>query len=91
LREYSHQRQGTRFELTEILRRAPLQKVLLLIDKKAEVMRFTREIESIWREIACTRDVAGSLSDLQILLFGRGSTAEMHGLFRASVRAASLA
>jgi hypothetical protein len=91
LREYSHQRKGTRFELTEILRRAPLQKVLLLIDDNAEVTRLTGEIASIWRAIAHTREAAGSLGDLRILLFGRGSSKEMHGLFRASVRAASLA
>jgi hypothetical protein len=37
LREYSQQRKGTRFELTELLRRAPIDKVVLLIDAKENV------------------------------------------------------
>ena len=90
LREYSAERKGTRFELTEILRRAPLQKVLLLVDEKVEVTSLAREITSIWHEMAHTREAPGSLRDLQILLFGRGSSREIRGLFHASVRAASL-
>ena len=37
LREYSQQRKGTRFELTELLRHAPIDKVVLLIDAKENV------------------------------------------------------
>lgn len=89
LREYSQQRKGTRFELTELLRRAPLEKVLLLIDAKDDVTRFTSEIASIWHGVGRTRGVPGDFEGLQILRFSKGSNAEMHGLFRASVHAAA--
>ena len=89
LREYSEQRAGTRFELTELLRRAPLEKVLLMIDVKNDVARLTNELASIWHEIIPTRGVAGDLGDLQILRFGKGSAAEMRGLFRVSAHAAN--
>jgi hypothetical protein len=61
LREYSQQRKGTRFELTELLRRAPFDKVVLLIDATDEVARFTAEVESIWREV-------GGLGDCRLVL-----------------------
>jgi hypothetical protein len=89
LREYSQQRKGTRFELTELLRRAPLNKVLLLIDAKDDVAHFTAEVESIWREVGGYRSDSARLRDLQVLQFSKGSNAEMHGLFRATVHAAT--
>src|SRR4030095_6254587 len=48
LREYSQQRKGTRYELTELLRRAPLNKVVVLIDAKYNVPHFTTEVQSVW-------------------------------------------
>jgi hypothetical protein len=89
LREYSQRRRGTRFELTELLRRAPLEKVLLMIDTKDDVTPLTGEIVSIWHEVARTRSIAGELGELQILRFGDGSAAEMLGLVSASVGAAN--
>jgi hypothetical protein len=89
LREYSQQRKGTRFELTELLRRASLDRVLLLIDAKDDVSDFTREIESIWREVGGYRNDSADLGDLHILRFSKGSNTEMHGLFRATVHAAA--
>ena len=49
----------------------------------------TNELASIWHEIIPTRGVAGDLEDLQILRFGKGSAAEMRGLFRVSAHAAN--
>ena len=89
LREYSQQRKGTRFELTELLRRAPLNRVLLLIDAKDDGARFTAEVESIWREVGGHRSDVADLGDLYVLRFSKGSNAEMHGLFRATVHAAT--
>jgi len=89
LREYSQQRKGTRFELTELLRRAPLNRVLLLIDAKDDVARFTAEVESIWQEVGGYRSDIADLGHLHVLRFSKGSNAEMHGLFRAAVHAAT--
>ena len=89
LREYSQQRKGTRFELTELLRRAPLNRVLLLIDAKDDVVRFTAEVESIWQEVGGYRSDIADLGHLHVLRFSKGSNAEMHGLFRAAVHAAT--
>jgi hypothetical protein len=89
LREYTRQREGARFELTEVLRRAPLTKVLLLIHEKDDVTRLTAEVESIWSEVGdCRSDIAG-LGDLRVLKFSKGSNAEMRGLFRATLQAAT--
>jgi hypothetical protein len=89
LREYSQQRKGTRFELTELLRRAPLDKVVLLIDAKDDVARFTAEVESIWQEVGGYRSDVAGVGDLRILRFSRASSREMHGLFAATVHAAT--
>jgi hypothetical protein len=89
LRQYSEQRKGTRFELTELLRRAPLDKVLLLIDAKDDVTRFMTAAQSIWREVGGCRDDVAGVAELQVLRFSKGSNAEMHGLFRATVQAAT--
>jgi len=89
LREYSQQRKGARYELTELLRRAPLNKMLILIDAKDDVTRFTAEVESIWREVAGFQSDIAGFGDLQVLQFSKGSNAEMHGLFRVAVQAAT--
>jgi hypothetical protein len=89
LREYSEQRKGTRFELTELLRRAPLDKVVLLIDAKDDVAHFTAEVESIWQEVGGQRSDIADVGDLHVLRFSKGSNKEMHGLFRATVHAAT--
>jgi hypothetical protein len=88
LREYAGTRLGTRYELTEVLRRAPLQKVLVLVGSGDDVRKLRAEIESIWRDVGrARRDRAESL-ELTVLQFSRSSHAEIRGLFRAAVRAA---
>ena len=89
LREYSQQRKGTRFELTELLRRAPIDKVVLLIDAKDDVAHFTAEVESIWQEVGGYRSDIAGVGDLRILRFSRVSNREMRGLFAAAVHAAT--
>ena len=89
LREYSQQRRGTRYELTELLRRAPLDKVLVLIDAKDDVTRLSGEIDAIWREVGVTHRHAGEALVLRVLQFRNSSAAEMHGLFHATMRAAA--
>ncbi len=88
LRECARTRLGTHYELTEVLRRAPLQKVLVLVGSGDDVTGLRAEIESIWRDVGRSRlDGAESL-ELTVLQFTRSSHAEMRGLFRAAVRAA---
>lgn len=89
LREYSERRRGTRYELAEVLRRAPLKKVLVLVNANDDVTRLRAEIDSIWRDVGRTRRDVGDAMDLFLLQFRRGSNAEMRGLFRATVEAAT--
>jgi hypothetical protein len=88
LREYSEARQGTRYELTALLRRAPLSNVIVLVDAGRHVITLREQIESIWREVARFRPDAAESPQLSVLQFRRGSTAEMLGLFRAAVAVA---
>jgi len=88
LREYSEARQGARYELTELLRRAPLGNVIVLVDAGRRVISLREEIESIWQEVAGFRPDATDPPQLSVLQFGRGSTAEMLGLFRTAVAVA---
>jgi hypothetical protein len=92
LREYSNERAGTRYELTELLRRAPLNKAILLIDAKDDVSRLSEEIEAIWRQVGAQNvNVApDSAEHLRILQFAKGSNAEMHGLFYAVAEAVAV-
>jgi len=88
LREYAGTRLGTRYELTEVLRRAPLQKVLVLVGSGDDVTGLRAEIESIWRDVGRSRRDRAESLELTVLQFSRSSHAEMRGLFRAAVRAA---
>jgi hypothetical protein len=88
LREYAGTRLGTRYELTEVLRRAPLQKVLVLVGSGDDVTGLRAEIESIWGDVGRSRRDPAESFELTVLQFSRSSHAEMRGLFRAAVRAA---
>jgi hypothetical protein len=63
--------------------------VLILIDAKNDVTRFTAEVESIWREVGGSRSDIAKVQDLQVLQFSKGGNAEMRGLFRATMQAAT--
>ncbi len=89
LREYTQQRAGTRFELAELLRRAALHKVLVIVGANDDVDKVRAEIASIWQEVG--RVVTGTQAPvLHLLQVGDGSDAEMRGLFRAAAAAASM-
>ena len=88
LREYAGTRLGTRYELTEVLRRAPLQKVLVLVGSGDDVTGLRAEIESIWRDVGRSRRDRAESLELTVLQFSRSSHAEIRGLFCAAVRAA---
>ena len=87
LREYGATRKGTRYELREVLRRAPLEKVIMLVGSGDDVTRLSAEIESIWRDVGHSRRDCDGSTELTVLQFRRSSHAEMRGLFRAAVGA----
>ena len=91
LREYTRQRAGTRFELGELLRRAPLHKVLVLVGAHDDAAQIQREIEAVWQEVAAEAAAGVPAPCLQLISLGHGSDAEMLGLFRAAARAACMA
>jgi len=88
LREYSSARRGTQYELTEVLRRAPLNKVVVLVDARNDVTMLRTEIERTWNDVSGSRAADRSPLELSVLQFRSGGAAEMHGLYRAAVRAA---
>ena len=90
LREYTHQRAGTRFELGELLRRATLHKVLVLVSAKDDAAQIQSEIEAVWQEVGAEAAAGVPVPCLQLLSLGEGTDAEMLGLFRAAARAACM-
>ena len=88
LREYTPARAGTHFELEELLRRAPLHKVLLVVGPHDELPQIQAGIAGIWRSVARLRPDTAEAT-LNIVQIGSGSDAEMWGLFRAAAAAAT--
>jgi hypothetical protein len=92
LREYTRQRAGTRFELRELLARAPLAKVILLVDERDSIDALREEIDGLWREVAAERLPAPSGAPvLQVLTLGADSDAQLRGLVNAVAEAAAQA
>lgn len=89
LREYTQQRAGTRFELVELLRRAPLRMVLVIVGVDDNLEQVKSEILSIWHEVGHEVKRTESAPRLQVLQLGNGSDAEMRGLFRAAAEVAA--
>lgn len=87
LREYDSHRAGTRFELTELLRRAPLDKVLLMVDAGQDLPRLQREVQSLWAEVAGHRSDAARPARLKLLQLD-DSDAALQGLIAALAQAA---
>ncbi len=90
LREYGSHRTGTRFELTELLRRAPLHKVLLIIDAAQDLPSLQREVQSLWAEVAGERADAARPAPLRLLQLD-DSDAALQGLIAALSDAAGSA
>jgi hypothetical protein len=89
LREYTPERAGTHFELEELLRRAPLHKVLLVVGPHDDLPQIQAGIADIWRSVALLRPATEQPVCLNIVQIGSGSDAEMWGLFRATAAAAT--
>ncbi|PZO15749.1 MAG: hypothetical protein DCF26_12520 [Burkholderiales bacterium] len=89
MREYTPERAGTHFELEELLRRAPLHKVLLVVGPHEDLPQIQAGIEQIWQSVARLRPVTEQPAALNIVRIDSGSDAEMWGLFRAAAAAAT--
>lgn len=89
LREYTPERAGTHFELKELLRRAPLHKVLLVVGPHDNLPQIQASIAEIWQSVARLRPATAQPVALNIVRIGSGSDAEMWGLFRAAAAAAT--
>jgi hypothetical protein len=82
LREYNPSRAGTRYELQELLRRAPLERVLFLTDEPGDAPQVRAAITEAW-------DVVGTRAERTavIVQLKDESDAELDGLFRMAARA----
>ena len=82
LREYSAGRAGTRFELLELLRGAPLERVLFLSDEAGDAPQLRGIIEEAWQAVGRRSGQTVRIVQLQ------GETdAELDGLFRMAAQA----
>ncbi len=86
LREYTEKRAGTRFELQELLRRVPLERVLLLTDEAGDAPQLRAAIGEAWQAVGRK---AGQT--VRIVQLREESDAELDGLFRAVAQAESSA
>ena len=82
LREYSAGRAGTRFELLELLRGAPLERVLFLSDEAGDAPQLRGIIDEAWQAVGRRSGQTVRIVQLQ------GETdAELDGLFRMAAQA----
>jgi hypothetical protein len=82
LREYSASRAGTRYELQELLRRAPLERVLFLTDEAGDAPQLRAAITDAWQAVGRRAD-----QTVRIVQLKSESDAELDGLFRLAARA----
>ena len=82
LREYSTSRAGTRYELQELLRRAPLERVLFLTDEAGDAPQLRAAIVEAWRAVG-----RRSGQTVRIVQLHDESDAELDGLFRIAAGA----
>jgi hypothetical protein len=84
LREYTEKRAGTRFELQELLRRVPLERVLLLTDEAGDAPQLRAAIAEAWQAVG-----RKACQTVRIVQLREESDAELDGLFRAVAQAES--
>jgi len=77
LREYTASRAGTRYELQQLLSRAPLERVLVLTDEAGDAPQLRAAIADAWRSVG--RRTGQSVNIVQLR---SESDAELDGLFR---------
>lgn len=82
LREYTAGRAGTRYELLELLRRAPLGRVLFLSDEAGDAPQLRGIINEAWQAVG-----RRSGQTVRIVQLKSESDAELEGLFRVTAQA----
>ena len=82
LREYTESRAGTRFELLELLRGAPLERVIFLSDEGGDAPRLRGILQEAWQAVGRRSGQTARIVQLQ-----RESDAELEGLFRVAAQA----
>ena len=83
LREYTASRAGTRYELQQLLSRAPLERVLFLTDEAGDAPQLRAAIADAWQSVG--RRVDQSVNIVQLR---NESDAELDGLFRVTAASA---
>lgn len=89
LREYTAARAGTRFELEAVLRRVPLQRVVIIVGAGDDPAPLQAEIQAAWQRAGGPAGGGAEPAVLRLLQVGPGDDAEMKGLFRAAATAAA--
>lgn len=89
LREYTRQRAGTRFELRELLARAPLSKVVVLTDERDDVAALQGEIDTLWQELSNAGQARTQAGDVAVVTLGPDSDRQLRGLVDAVAEAAA--
>jgi hypothetical protein len=82
LREYTAGRAGTRYELLELLRRAPLERVIFLSDEAGDAPQLRSIIEEAWQVVGRRSGQTVSIVQLR-----SESDAELEGVFRMAALA----
>jgi hypothetical protein len=88
LREFTPQRAGTHFELVQLLKRAPLAKVLVLVDARDDLAPLQAAIHQAWAEAQRPLAASDAAPSLTLLRIGAGSLSELRGLAQAAAQAA---
>jgi len=83
LREYTASRAGTRYELQQLLSRAPLERVLFLTDEAGDAPQLRAAIDDAWQAVG--RRAGQSVNIVQLR---SESDAELDGLFRLAAGSA---
>jgi hypothetical protein len=83
LREYTRQRAGTRFELRELLERATLGKLIVLVDERDGAVLVEEEVKSLWQDMVQAGTTHPNIGTLRVLTLGADSDAQLKGLINA--------
>lgn len=89
LREFTPERAGTHFELVQLLRRAELRKVRVLVGAEDATAALHVALQAAWREAGRTTLVGAAAPRLRVLTLDQRSDAQVKTLARVLARAAA--
>jgi hypothetical protein len=88
LREFTPARAGTHFELVQLLRRADLRKVRVLVDARDAMPALHAALQAAWREAGRAASVGVAAPRLQLVTLDERSDAQVKALALVLARAA---